>query len=435
MKGNNQQNPNEALLREVMEQYVSQLNSQRESFPIIMNSLAMKVKVCASKIDKFIKDNNVQIDESDDTMDKMMIPIQHYHKVRLLQCDLDNSLTALKLIPKNIVVALVSIYDAYVGNLLKILYRVKPELLNSCNKDISYTDILQFNSIDEIKERFIEKEVECVLRDSHFAQLEWLSKKFGIKLTEGFAHLKDFIEITERRNLFVHADGKVNRQYMSICQKHGIPIGNMKIGDEMPVTVKYVWYCYDILFETGIKLGQVLWRKIKIGLDVCDEQLQDVTYDLIKGKQYTLASVLLDFATAKNIKHIDKEMELVFFVNKALSYYLQGKQDETTHIVMSIDWSAYDNKYKLAKEVLLENNEAAAIIMKKIGKDETFISHYRTWPLFQKFRETEIFKKTYQEIYDIDFQYEEIEKIKWEEVVREAQDFIGSMNSKKAKDR
>ena len=118
-----------------------------------------------------------------------------------------------------------------------------------------------------------------------------------------------------------------------------------------------------------------------------------------------------------------------------MSYYLQGKQDETTHIVMSIDWSAYDNKYKLAKEVLLENNEAAAIIMKKIGKDETFISHYRTWPLFQKFRETEIFKKTYQEIYDIDFQYEEIEKIKWEEVVREAQDFIGSMNSKKAKDR
>ena len=75
----------------------------------------------------------------------------------------------------------------------------------------------------------------------------------------------------------------------------------------------YVQHCYNILFEIGFKLSQVVWRKINIGLDSCDEVLCDITYDLIKNRQYELASNLLEFSTSKPMKHIDKKTELVLW--------------------------------------------------------------------------------------------------------------------------
>lgn len=409
----------------IVKLYIRLLNSQRESFPIVMNSLVTKMKLSADKLDQFFKCYKIEeTGENDEST--ISIPIKFYRNFRKLNDDVSKSMLAIELTPKNVVVSLVSIYDSLIGSLIKSIYTTKPELLNTCDKQYSTVDLLNFNSIEEIKEHIIEKEVETVLRKSHKDQFVWLSNKLNVKLTENLPHFKDFIEITERRNLFVHSNGVVSRQYISICKENKIEINEDTIlGSTLAADHDYVQRCYNILFEIGFKLSQVIWRKINIGLKSCDKVLCDVTYDLIKNKQYELASDLLEFSTSKPIKHVDKETELVLCVNKALSYYLQGNKTKSDNIIKECDWSAYEYRYKLAEAVLLEDNEKASIVMKTIGKNEDFIENYREWPLFNKFRDTDKFKNTFKEIYGIEFQYEELENIKWKDIIDEAHKMIG----------
>lgn len=196
------------------------------------------------------------------------------------------SLSAIQLIPKNVVVAFVSIYDSFLSDIIEGIYKLRPELLNTCEKEYSFSDILKFGSIDEIKENIIEKEVESVLRESHSKQFEWLSKKLKVKLTEDLPNYEHFIEITERRNLFVHTNGKVSRQYLSIVPPKNDNNKEIKLGETQEASPEYVIHCYNVLFEIGVKLGQVIWRKIdeKNSLEEADDLLIDIIYDLLKNK-------------------------------------------------------------------------------------------------------------------------------------------------------
>lgn len=420
---------------ETINNYVELLDSQKNSFNVIMYSLVMRVKACDSKIDKFLKKHNVTLtqDPENENLSTFSIPPHLHSNFQMLVNDLSSSSMALQLTPPNMVVAMVSIFDSFVGNLIKAIFTAKPTLLKSCEKDFfkscekdsSEFGILEFSSIDEIKDFIINKEIENVLRGSHTKQFEWLSTKLNVKLTEDLPHFIDFIEITERRNLFVHSNGRVSKQYLKICNENGAIIDNgLKEGDKLTANGNYVIHAYNILYEIGVKLGQVIWRKMNIGLEKCDNCLQDITFNLINNKQYELASILLDFSTKRYVKHFDKEFELVFIFNKALSYYLQDNKQACNDIIINLDCSAYDYKYKLAKATLLEEYEKASKIMISMGSKEEHKINYRTWPLFRKFRETDLFKNTYQEIFGIPFEYEEIEPTGWQDVVNESHEYI-----------
>ena len=53
-------------------------------------------------------------------------------------------------------------------------------------------------------------------------------------MTNNLPSFKDFIEISERRNLFVHTGGIVSEQYIEVCKKYGCIIEN-KVGDNLDV--------------------------------------------------------------------------------------------------------------------------------------------------------------------------------------------------------
>lgn len=109
----------------------------------------------------------------------------------------------------------------------------------------------------------IEKEVETVLRNSHVEQFDWLESKFGIPLRKGLDSWPTFVETTERRNLLVHTGGIVSSQYIKNCKEHKVAFGNdLKPGSELHVDAEYVAKAYFCIFEIGVKLAHVLWRKL-----------------------------------------------------------------------------------------------------------------------------------------------------------------------------
>lgn len=416
------------IFAKAINKYINLLNSQMEAFPIIMNTLVFRLKACTERMNHFMDENGIKQVKNDNNV-TITVPYNINKEFIRYNKEINQSLAAIQLIPKNVVVAFVSIYDAFLSDIIEGIYKICPELLNTCEKEYSFSDIIKFSSLDEIKEHIIEKEVESVLRESHIKQFEWLSRKINVKLTEDLPNYKHFIEITERRNLFVHTNGKISRQYLTMVSEKGDKAcidPNIKLGETLDASLEYVIHCYKILFEIGVKLGQVVWRKLdeKNSLEEADGHLIDVIYELLKNKKYNLGIILSEFATKSYIKDYNKSNELVKCINKSLAYYLNDNKEKCRSIINSIDWSATDYRFKLAAAVLEEKYADACELMKRIGNSDDMMEAYREWPLFSNFRESELFKDTFKEIYKIDFNYVEIKPLEWEDIIKGAIEYF-----------
>ena len=394
--------------------FIQHLEAQTEIVPFVMELVAAKLIQESKDVDKYIKENNLEEENNDDKKEKnnsikLLIPSDKFKEFIDLDKKVETTLLAYNLLPINFIVSFVSQYDAFLGNLIKTIFYHKPELLNNSDKNLSFSEIISYDSIEDIKDYIIEKEVESVIRENHLKQFKWLESKLKIPLRKDLPSFKHFIEITERRNLFVHNNGVVSRQYIENCTKNEVPnIDKVKVGDKLSVNPGYFVKCYSILFEIGVKLGQVIWRKLLPDeLEEADNHLNNICFDLLIKGHYHLASNLLSFATETLKKHYDQEIINIFIINKSLSYYLSGKKEKAKSVLSKQDWSATNDKFKLAIAVLNEDFNEAIDLMKSIGSSNKHINKdaYREWPLFKEFRKRDDFKKAYKEIFNEEFIY------------------------------
>src|ERR1035437_1675361 len=169
---------------------------------------------------------------------------------------------ARELLPPMFLVALVSQFDAHIGRLIRFIYTAHDEKMRSSKRRIEYSTLENLSTIQEAKDYLIERQIESVLRKSHSIQFEWMEKLLGCKLTHNLDAWPHFVELTERRNLFVHCDGVVSHQYLNVCKKHSSPIDpDTKVGSRLECPQKYFDRAYRTLYEIGIKLAQVIWRR------------------------------------------------------------------------------------------------------------------------------------------------------------------------------
>ncbi len=307
------------------------------------------------------------------------------------------------LVPRGLFVALVSQFDAFVGGLIRQLFKLRPEFVNSSGRNLTFSQLAEFGSIEAAREFVIDKEIESVLRDSHADQFDWLEGKFNLPLRKDLSAWPSFIEATERRNLFVHTNGVVSRQYLEVCRKHTCQLpDNICLGQSLRLTREYFKAAYECFLEIGVKLGQVLWRKIQPGdIKKADTNLLSVTYNLIAEERYQLARVLLDFATEILKVHASEESRLTFVVNRAQTYKWTGDEEKCRDILNSEDWTATSLKFRLAYAVLRDDFEEANGIVKQIGKDDPEVDRhaYREWPLLKGLRKSPEFGRLFEQIF------------------------------------
>ncbi|WP_313629787.1 hypothetical protein [Pseudomonas sp.] len=308
-------------------------------------------------------------------------------------------------LPKMAVVSVVSLFDAFLSRTLRNVYKAKPEILNSCTRQITFTELMQFGSIENAREFIIDKEIETLLRDSHIAQFEWLSKRLDVKLTN-LPSWKDFVELTERRNLLVHADGRASAHYIDTCKKYEIKVDPTTIpGTRLNITPEYYRNACNCVAEIGLKLVQVLWRKLLPSeLEDAEGSYIEICYDLLIQHDYKLAEKMLSLTTEKAFKKVNAESSLYMTINLAISFKGQEKLKELNKLLDTIDFSPLSSKFKLASLVLTDKYDDAADLMRKIGNSEEVSEvNYTEWPLFRWFRKTDQFKSAFKDIYGRDF--------------------------------
>lgn len=280
------------------------------------------------------------------------IPLEHLSEFRRIEKDYNQFYTASVIIPRSTIITLISYFDHLMGRIVQCLYKSKPEIINLSDKQITLAQLNDFGSLSAAQDYFLEKEIELLLRRSHTEQFEWLESKFNINLRTNQEDWANFIELTERRNLYVHTNGRVSNQYLQVCKKNKVPVpSGLKSGDYLITDLSYFKKSYSLVYKLGVQLTHVLWRKILPDQKQhADESFVDVTYNLLKEEDYNLAIELFDFLF--NTPHMqrfhDDYTRRLHIINRAQAYKWSGDNPACQKLLDNEDWSSTGDRFKLA---------------------------------------------------------------------------------------
>ena len=393
-------------MSDLIEDYLNCLNSIKETFTSNFN-LLKRVEIIAKKsLKSFISKNDINIENIDS-----ISPLQAKELKTIIK-RIERTELAAVIFPQSMLVSLVSQYDYLIGQLIQFVYSVNPNLLNDSNSQISYKELFAYNDISAIKGKIIQDKVETILRKSHDDQLTDLQNLSGIKNLKGVSFWKEFIEITQRRNLLVHCKGCVSEQYVNECAKVGVaPLPRQ--GENLSVDESYFDRAYCIFYTMGVLLSQVIIRHLLKKENVIgeiDTILNNIIYETLEEERYDLSVTLSEFALTDSTKHACRLDEVYFILNYAQAYKWQGNQEKCNQILSAFDFSAMTSDILVAKYALENNIEGVIEHMRKAGSNSKVMTKdaYVSWVIFKEMREKTEFKEAYREIFEEELQVDSL---------------------------
>ncbi|MBI5374039.1 MAG: hypothetical protein HZA77_01280 [Candidatus Schekmanbacteria bacterium] len=400
--------PTEILAGEIGK-FTQDIESLWTTLPLLTNVTGYVLSEARKKKNLYIEKHHIEI-KKEGKIFIYSVDAGHSGPLAQLEREYGNLRTACRLVPRHFVISLVSQYDSFLGQVIRFIFAVKPEMLNASEKAIPYTDLIRFQNIEAVKEYIIEKEVESIIRRSHVDQFAWLKEKLKTSFNKELLSWPTFIELTERRNLFVHCDGKICSQYLRVCSEHKCPLPDQcKIGDQLEAPISYFAEAYNCIYEIGVKLAHVIWRRLcPDRLEDSDTNIVDITYELIRKGEYSLAIRILDLFTQDQMKHSDETSKRMMILNRAQAYKWLGDNKQCEQIISLEDWSACEDKFKLAVAVLKGDYLKAYKLMGKLKHDAEFHqAYYKQWPIFKELRQQKEFPEVYQQCYGEPFVLEQ----------------------------
>lgn len=297
---------------------------------------------------------------------------------------------------------LFSILDAFSGELLETLYRLKPELYRTLNKAVSFDIIMAAENIDVIKKKILDDEIESFRRESYVAQFENLERRFKLGTLTNFSYWKAFVEYTQKRNVLMHCDGIVSEQYIQVCKKAGIKDKQLpKVGERLKLESVDVLVASHIIGQTGIMLAYTLWNKLfPKDRESLDQNLHNLCFEFLMEESWLHGADVGEFIE-NSLPPNDAATAKMNIINLAIAYKATKKSDRLNETLSKVDWSLLSLDFRLAESVLLDQYDKAATYMKKIGAEGDYIRRgsYHEWPLFREFRNSEEFLDAYKFVY------------------------------------
>jgi hypothetical protein len=296
-----------------------------------------------------------------------------------------------------------SAFDAFVGVLVAQLCQEESQLIHKFEqKTVTVHELLDCDTIKEVLNRLIERDIDALLRHSYDDIFTALAKRHGLETLKKFPNWPKFIEAGQRRNLITHCNGIVNAQYIVACKRSGVTLAKkVTPGYQLKVGPKYLQCALDILYEVGVKLGHTLWRTGEPSrIEESEKCLGDEVYQLLCREEWSLAKVLGEFAMSFRRPKRDLYNRIAR-INYAQAMKWSGDNAGAMTVLDSTDWSSSIRDLRLGVEVLRGNFDEAVALMKGIGKNGELVNQpaYREWPLFREFRTAETFKLAYSEVY------------------------------------
>ena len=394
------------ILQEVKDNltnFIENINCIHETFAYSEIMLQEQYKKTQKSYDDFIKKFR---DETDSKHEYVYIPDSKYRQYTKLQKKYKRAQQSFKIIPPSYLVTLVSEFDLFYAGLIRCVYSICPEKLKESEMSFLYRDLQALESLKDVKNKIINKCIEDRLRDSHTKQFSWLAKALNVDELTKFEGWADFVELTERRNLFVHANGIVSGQYILECEKYQKLPPERIVGTQLSVDKDYFEKSYRLLYKIGIMLTQMLLRCLYLpdnteDSSAIDELFISNVYELISDEIYDVAIDVSEFILQnKKFKHNSFDRGYIV-LNLAQAHKWNNDNSKCLEILDSEDWSASTNELLMPVYVLQENYDEVYKRMRELGSKNTkmTVSSYLEWPIFKMLREQKEFMTIFEEIF------------------------------------
>lgn len=384
--------------------FIENINCLRETFGYSEGMLNQQQQNADKTYADFIAPYKCEIENGSFAID---IPNDKLRTLKKIERKKKRAEKAYQLIPPTYIVSAVSMFDSFLAGLVRCIYTLKPELLLESNMNFLYRELVEYDSMKEVKKKIIESTIEKLFRDSHTEQIIWIEKAIDIKTLRDFAGWPNYIELTERRNLFVHSEGVVSSQYIDECKKGGYNVDGISVGNRLIVDRTYFDQSYNLLYEMAIMLTQILINKLYIGKYSEDTSERDnilitCVFDLIVDKHYEIAINVSNFACDDKIFKRNLKDKAFIELNLAQAYKWSGKLDKCKKMLDSMDVSIMNNDLKIPKLTLEEKFDAVYPLMILVGNNSEILKKdsYRDWPIFREIRKTKEFADTFKKIFN-----------------------------------
>lgn len=394
------------LLQEVKDNltsFIENINCIHETYAYSEIMLYEQHKKAQKNYDDFVKTFRKEIESHHEYV---YIPDNKYRQYSKLQKKYKRAQQSFKIIPPSYLVTLVSEFDLFYAGLVKCVYNICPDKLKESEMAFYYRDLQTLESLKDVKNKIINKCIEDRLRDSHTKQFGWLAKALSVEDLTKFEGWAEFVELTERRNLFVHASGIVSVQYITECEKYQKLPNEVILGTQLSVDQDYFEKSYRLLYKIGIMLTQMVLRCLYLPNNIdessaIDEILISNVYELISDELYDVAIDVSEFILQnKKFKHNSFDRGYII-LNLAQAHKWNNNNSRCLEILDAEDWSASTNELLVPVFVLRENYDEVYKRMRELGDKNInlTISSYMEWPIFKLLREQKEFMSIFEEIF------------------------------------
>ncbi len=299
-----------------------------------------------------------------------------------------------RLLRQGVLINLVIIWETLVANLLQHFYLTNPSALPTDGRTLSLADLREIGSIENAEKFLIDKEIDAIMREGVKAQLDAFAKRSKVNLDDLVDLLPTLIEVVQRRNLFVHNNGVVNRFYMTNVSRAFLESRKIKEGDDLVISLPYLLSAIDTICICGTMLIQQAWRKwskSEESLKVADVAIGELVYESLQEKRWELVEKSCTYASKLNIQS-DMDQRIIT-MNHAIALKEQNKIEQMEGLLSKKDWSSCALKFHVALHTLRdEHDEMISDLRKAVAAEEITEEDLSTWPLFRWFRESDDFE-------------------------------------------
>ena len=269
-------------------------------------------------------------------------------------------------------------YEEALSGIYRFLLEAYPQAYLS-GKSITYAELVSIESnIEEIKEKFIDKEIDEFMR---LPISDWY-KSFETKQKAKFefknGDFEKFKEVYYRRNLIVHNQGIVNEIY-----KNSVADCTVEIGTRLEVDEEYLNNAFS--FTKKILIGTI-WglRKIADDIEDLNDYLFGYGYDCMKMEKWYIAEYIYEMLiTDKKQKEIDIMCEQI---NMWISIKNGKGLSEIRSEVEGLDVSAMQRQFSVAKYALMDDFDKVNEYLEETINKDIPAWCVDEWPLFKQYR-------------------------------------------------
>lgn len=278
----------------------------------------------------------------------------------------------------------VSNFEVLVSNVVKAFINLHPQALKSDDMKYSLAEISAFESLDEFQDFASDRYVEGVLRGSFDDWMLWFGKQLKVKVEVVAPNPAMLREVFQRRHLFVHNGGRVNRLYLSKLPELADPPA---IETQLAVDSTYLASAIDTLTSAGTVLTTMVLRQLVPAEDfnhVADSMATDAVYEFLRRERWgvvdSVSAAISDGCTSDYTRYVLR-------VNGWIARKRERGVSAIRSEVEAWPVSALHPRFRLARLALLDEvAEAHQLAIILVEQGELSQDDWRNWPLLAEVR-------------------------------------------------